>query len=605
MTTVHFQLTVSSFIHTLSKGASARLRPLRRGPRKVEPPAALGGFRELLLSGGLGRVLGGVRELARLAPPPVDRLCAPTAPLARGAAHLRGAPAAFPARRGVVLELPLLGHTQVLGAPERHAARVRAAVGQPRRDPEHEPRVVAGRAVHVLGGGRQAALEAPGEALADLLLVQRAARRLLLGREAREGGGGRHALRSALLRVCVLGVEHVLGIEHVRGEERACAPGMLRQKEVPRVGVLGTRHIKLGRDMLPCRAGLLLLVLVFLPARADAQALAGDLDLADAQGRVDACAAPLVAHNDTCTCDAGATWQSTQSGAQCVACAAGTYKTAPGFHACSACPALTTSFEGAAEAADCLCVPGFQNASEACAACAAGAYKEFIGNNSCVACPANANTSGVASADLGDCLCQPGYKAATGDEACAPCPRDTFTDEAGASACSPCPLNSGTALPASTSAGCLCLAGYTPATAGACTACAAGTYKPAMGMDTCSLCPDNMLSPSGATGLANCTCNAGYEKTGPGACAPCALDNYCPGADTKLACPGNSSAPRGAALVAHCTCLPGFFWYHATCEPCSEDHYCLNNTRTACPPNSTAPVASFAIDNCTCLPGFH
>lgn len=55
-------------------------------------------------------------------------------------------------------------------------------------------------------------------------------------------------------------------------------------KEVPRVGVLGTRHIKLGRDMLPCRAGLLLLVLVLLPARADAQALAGDLDLTNAEG---------------------------------------------------------------------------------------------------------------------------------------------------------------------------------------------------------------------------------------------------------------------------------------------------------------------------------
>ncbi len=135
--------------------------------------------------------------------------------------------------------------------------------------------------------------------------------------------------------------------------------------------------------MLLGRAVLLYLLLVRLPARGGAQALAGDLDLADAEGRLDACAPQLVAHNNTCTCDAGATWQSTQSGAQCGACAAGTYKPAPGFHACSACPALTTSFEGVTEANDCLCVPGYSITAGACEACVGGAYKDFIGNNSC------------------------------------------------------------------------------------------------------------------------------------------------------------------------------------------------------------------------------
>ena len=107
----------------------------------------------------------------------------------------------------------------------------------------------------------------------------------------------------------------------------------------------------------------LLILLVYLSARAAAQALAGDLDLSDAEGRVDACEAPLVAHNDSCTCDAGAQWQ----GGQCAPCAAGYYKTSPGLHACSACPALTTSFEGATEADDCLCVPGYSSAAGACA----------------------------------------------------------------------------------------------------------------------------------------------------------------------------------------------------------------------------------------------
>lgn len=356
--------------------------------------------------------------------------------------------------------------------------------------------------------------------------------------------------------------------------------------------------------MLRCRAELLFLLLALLPARGDAQALAGDLDLAGAEGRVDACAAPLVAHNDTCTCDAGATWL----GSACVACAAGTYKPAPGFHACSACPALTTSFEGATEADDCLCVPGFRNASEACVACAEGAYKDFIGNNSCVACPANADTLSAGADSLEQCLCLPGYvTSANGGEACAPCPRNTFSTQYGAPTCLSCPVNSGTDGPASQFADCKCEAGYTPGAYGEsfCTACVAGKYKTARSMGACTACPQHMSSAPGAAALANCTCDAGYEKTGPSTCALCAADAFCPGADAKLPCPGNSSAPRGGASIDACVCLPGFYWYYATCELCSEDHFCANNTRSACPSNSTAPVASVSIENCTCLPGFH
>ena len=360
--------------------------------------------------------------------------------------------------------------------------------------------------------------------------------------------------------------------------------------------------------MLRGRAVLLFLLLVRLPARGGAQALAGDLDLADAEGRVDACAAPLVAHNDTCTCDAGATWQSTQSGAQCGACAAGTYKPAPGFHACSACPALTTSFEGATEADDCLCVPGYSSAAGACEACAEGAYKDFIGNNSCVVCPANANTIKTSADSMDDCLCNAGYVASIdGDEACAACLQNTFTITQGSPSCLSCPEHSGTEGPASTFADCKCQAGYTQGGYGEsfCVACAAGQYKAALSMAPCTQCPADMFGPVGASALTNCTCNAGFEKSNPSACASCAADAYCPGADAKLACPGNSSAPRRAASIDACVCLPGFYWYYAMCELCSEDHFCANNTRSACSPNSTAPVASVSIDNCTCLPGFH
>ena len=144
---------------------------------------------------------------------------------------------------------------------------------------------------------------------------------------------------------------------------------------------------------LPPQLPLLLLLLCGAAAGSDGPALASDLDLSASEGRVAACEAPLVAHNDTCTCDAGWTWQSQA----CTECAAGFFKAEPGLHACASCPPLTTSFAGAAEAEDCLCVAGFQNASGACEACAVGAYKDFIGNNSCVACPAHADTLGAGS----------------------------------------------------------------------------------------------------------------------------------------------------------------------------------------------------------------
>jgi hypothetical protein len=154
-----------------------------------------------------------------------------------------------------------------------------------------------------------------------------------------------------------------------------------------------------------------------------------------------------------------------------------------------AAPPLTTSFEGAAEAEDCLCVAGHQNASWACEARAAGKYKAFIGNNSCVACPANSDTLGSGSNELDDCLCLPGYIAnSDSDEACAPCPRNTFNAELGGSTCLACPVDSGTEAPASTFASCECEAGYTPgAGQDLCTACAAGKYKATRSMSACSV----------------------------------------------------------------------------------------------------------------------
>ena len=357
--------------------------------------------------------------------------------------------------------------------------------------------------------------------------------------------------------------------------------------------------------MLVCRTLLAFASLLLLLSHCDAQpVLAAELDLDAAEGRVQLCTAPLVEHNETCTCDAGFTWQA----AECVPCVAGHFKQEPGFHACTACPPLTTSFEGASEADDCLCDAGYYTSASACEACAIGKYKSFVGNNSCVACPPNSQTSDVAAVSAEACLCNVGYFAtAEGDASCAACPQNTFTQSIGSTACVSCPANSGTLGPASKLPDCKCDAGYTQGQylESFCVACKEHYYKPALSMEPCTVCPKQMSSPSASTSLANCTCDEGWQKKNPTTCEPCAADSYCTGADATHACPGNSTSPTGSASIEACVCLPGFYWYHGTCEQCGQDFFCAHNTRTACPPNSSAPVASVSIDNCTCVPGFH
>ena len=347
--------------------------------------------------------------------------------------------------------------------------------------------------------------------------------------------------------------------------------------------------------------------MLVLLVRSDAQpVLAHDLELTAAEGRVEFCTAPLVEHNETCTCDAGFTWQTGES--VCVQCAAGYYKQEPGFHVCTACPLYTTSFAGAAEADDCLCDAGYFNSASACETCAIGKYKSFVGNNSCVACPPNSATIDVAAVSAEACLCDVGYfAAAEGDASCAACPQNTFTQQRGETTCVSCPANSGTKGPASILPDCQCNAGYTQGQYGEsfCVACKEHYYKPVLSMEPCTVCPKLMSSPSGSTSLANCTCDEGWQKKTPTECEPCAADSYCPGADAKHACPRNSTSPVHSASITACVCLPGFYWYHGTCEQCNEDHFCAGNIRTACPQNSTSPIASASVENCTCVPGFH
>lgn len=333
---------------------------------------------------------------------------------------------------------------------------------------------------------------------------------------------------------------------------------------------------------------------------ADGPALAGDLELSDFAGRVDACQAPLVAFNETCTCPEGHTWHNQT----CTPCSAGFFKASPGLHACSACPEHMTSFDGAVDAAECLCSAGYFAALAACQLCPLALHKSFVGNNSCVPCPPHTNTTALGTTDMLQCICNPGYVVRTdGVAACLACPRNTFSQAPGELSCSPCPANSGTAAEGSVLSACQCNAGYTKLSE-TCTACGVGTYKASNANGACESCPEHMSSGPASTLLTNCTCNAGYERSSADACTPCAANAFCPGHDEKTACTPNSTSTVGSAARAQCTCLPGFFRNGETCLACSEGFYCNNNLRTLCPTNSSSPVLSYAIDNCTCMSGF-
>ena len=355
--------------------------------------------------------------------------------------------------------------------------------------------------------------------------------------------------------------------------------------------------------MAPLRS-LFFLLLCGMASCTDDPALASDLNLTDFDGRVQACAEPLVLLAEVCTCAEG--WFSLNS--TCTLCLEGSFKAEIGEQACSACPAHTTSFQGATNAGDCLCISGYSNVSIdlPCESCALGTYKSFVGNNSCVVCPQHSQTINVGSESLQSCLCKPGYVESAGrEQACEPCPQHTYTTQLGMLACTSCPVNSGSDSEGSILEDCQCNAGYTRNAENTCTACESGKYKIARNEDNCTTCPAHMSSLLGATLLLNCTCTAGFEKHTENTCISCTPDAYCPGQDERHAGPTNSKSPAGSTAINACTCLPGFFrYYDETCIECSVNHFCVDNTRVACPNNSSSAVMSVSIDNCTCSSGF-
>jgi len=332
----------------------------------------------------------------------------------------------------------------------------------------------------------------------------------------------------------------------------------------------------------------------------DEPVLAEGLDLTPFLGRLSTCESPWTAHNDACTCPPG--W--TAHAHTCAPCAAGFFKQEAGLQACTACPAQATSFEGAVEASECLCVEGHAvaalDSTSACAPCPASTYKSFVGNNSCVPCPHGAVTAETGASAVSACLCPAGL--ILGDAGCQPCPPH---HDAQQNTCRPCPANSDTGAPGSA---CECDAGYTPGTktssSAPCTACTPGKYKSSRGQHVCSECPEHTLSAPAATLPEQCLCAPGFERSAHSGCTACAANSFCPGRDRKLDCTEHSTSPTGSAASSDCTCLPGFFLYDNKCLECGENFFCSAGIRTPCPANSTSQRMSTTAQNCTCVSGF-
>ena len=187
----------------------------------------------------------------------------------------------------------------------------------------------------------------------------------------------------------------------------------------------------------------------------------------------------------------------------------------------------------------CVCAAGFQrkhfDLEYGCSRCPTNTFKSLTGLMPCFKCPpltfADASTG---AAGLMSCVCVGGYTRASAQD-CVACARGTYK-LVGNGPCLQCPAGNYSAQPASTncsacqanaasdigSVTCRCNAGYTRQR-WVCVACAPGTYKQNVSNDPCQICPPHATTANGSISPQNCSCPAGYSGQSAGVdCQPCA-----------------------------------------------------------------------------------
>lgn len=314
---------------------------------------------------------------------------------------------------------------------------------------------------------------------------------------------------------------------------------------------------------------------------------------------------------DNVTCAQG------YGGANCVACAPGTFKSTNDFSACSSCPDNAISDFSSASGSlyayqTCRCKAGYSGLGSAfdtsCVPCQNGLYKNAPGNGDCTPCPWGSTTAAAYTGvmDLSSCRAKPNYVDVSGNY--------TF----------------------------VCAPGFGLYSA-QCSPCVSGTYKASAGnspcTDTCA--PDGVAN--GVTGATSkrqaCACALGSDRTGtnPNLCTPCAINKAQLSLDGNCtAClPGTSTLGlTGAYGISGCVpnlgkayyssstgtlvaCAAGYFLSNAatfTCSPCPAGTFkatASNDTAcNACSPFSTlaagSPTASTSNANaCSCKAGYY
>ena len=358
-----------------------------------------------------------------------------------------------------------------------------------------------------------------------------------------------------------------------------------------------------------------------------------------------------------CTCNAG--YSGASDGVACVACAAGSYKTAVGVgtctncapneysttvaqvtSTCTSCPSFAQAPAGSDEAVDCRCNVGYTGANgQVCLGCVQGSYKPTVGPSTCTLCGNNTFSSVVAATSSAVCTaCQGNSTSLMGStrQSDCHCLMGYLTNNLGAvnASCQMCSAGSyNSQLDATTCS--KCGAGYKSSTPGAvsaeqCTACTANTFS-AAGAAQCEICPINTFAPGLSDELGDCKCNAGYysqvtgqdglpcsacqagkhkAQTGPVPCTDCLANQYSTATaatsnTTCIPCTANAVSPVASSMSTMCLCTTGFTGSNAAgCSGCTVGKFKPTTGPDACTdcPENTYSGLTAQKSNATCTP---
>lgn len=258
----------------------------------------------------------------------------------------------------------------------------------------------------------------------------------------------------------------------------------------------------------------------------------------------------------------------------CTTCPSNSY-TGPLGPGCLACPALSTSPEGAS-LEQCVCVVGYLRLWSqdrqwfVCNGCSAGTYTTQNNASSCTACaPGKFATNGAAV----------GVSAGTEEQGCTSCLIGQFSS-----------------LPGQTSCG----------------SCAAGTYANTEGQRECSLCPPGFSGPSpGASACSACTPGHFSNTRGRVNCSDCSAGTFT--SENQSSSCGNCSAGTFSELMAATGCsqcaagtyssIPGA-GNVSQCQPCQQGRFSTSLGATSkqvcrrCPVGLTTPPGGTACFSC-------